>query len=363
MIVTETPLFYKPYTAFVVFVDSKASREYTETMNKKSVIAITILLLLVLTVIGILLLQALVSNDADMEIGSAAPPDTDADAGSSGLAAGDASDDTSTDNSGYSETDTSSAEMTAAAGSVIDPAATVDADTEDDTSSSDDSNVETNASEEPDEVVPSDLLFADLPPHPERETLREGFFKEPLSEEIQETINGVSYHENDTITFDELRYLQVLYVDFEGNTQTGELICNKKIADDLLDIFSQLYEAGYEIERVRLIDKYGGDDDASCADDNTSCFNYRVVAGTTHLSNHAKGLAIDINPFYNPYVTYPDGKEHISPPGSEPYADRSNMQPHMIDEKDLCYRLFKEHGFKWGGHWKSLKDYQHFEKP
>ncbi|MCR5418897.1 MAG: M15 family metallopeptidase [Lachnospiraceae bacterium] len=209
----------------------------------------------------------------------------------------------------------------------------------------------------------SDLLFGDLPPHPDRVTLREGFFKEPLSDTICKTINGVSYHENDTITYEDLSYLQVLYVDYEKNTRTGELICNKKIADDLLEIFSELYDAGYEICRIRLIDEYGGDDDASCADDNTSCFNYRVVQGTTHLSNHAKGLAIDINPFYNPYVTYPDGKERISPPGSEPYADRSSIGPHMIDENDLCYRLFTEHGFKWGGHWKSLKDYQHFEKP
>ena len=80
------------------------------------------------------------------------------------------------------------------------------------------------------------------------------------------------------------------------------------------------------------------------------------------LSKHALGMAIDINPFYNPYVTYPDGKERISPAGSEVYADRSNDNPHMIRKGDLCYQLFIDHGFTWGGEWKSLKDYQHFQK-
>jgi len=152
------------------------------------------------------------------------------------------------------------------------------------------------------------------------------------------------------------------YVDFEGNTQKGELICNKAIAQDLLEIFKELHDASYQIDKIRLIDEYGGDDDLSCADNNTSCFNYRVVGGTDNLSKHALGLAIDINPFQNPYITYPNGVERISPPGSEAYADRDSGLDHMILEGDLCYNLFIEHGFTWGGHWHSLKDYQHFQK-
>lgn len=81
------------------------------------------------------------------------------------------------------------------------------------------------------------------------------------------------------------------------------------------------------------------------------------------ISNHAKGRAIDINPFYNPYITYnKDGTANISPEGSEPYADRTASFPYKIDENDLAYKLFKEHGFTWGGNWNSVKDYQHFEK-
>ncbi len=99
-------------------------------------------------------------------------------------------------------------------------------------------------------------------------------------------------------------------------------------------------------------------------DNNTSCFNYRVVDGTTNLSKHALGCAIDINPVYNPYVGFNkggSGETYISPKGSEVYADRSQNFPYKIDENDLCYKLFIKHGFTWGGNWNSCKDYQHFQ--
>ena len=130
----------------------------------------------------------------------------------------------------------------------------------------------------------------------------------------------------------------------------------------MVEIFYELYQNEYRIESIRLIDEFNGDDTLSMEHNNTSCFNYRVVDGTTHLSKHALGCAIDINPFYNPYVTYPGGVEHISPEGSEPYADREADFPHKIGKDgDLCWQLFSEHGFTWGGDWKSLKDYQHFQ--
>ena len=165
-----------------------------------------------------------------------------------------------------------------------------------------------------------------------------------------------------TVPYEDLRYLNVLYCNFEGESTTGEIICNKAIAQDLVEIFYELYINDYPIEKIKLIDEYNADDDLSCADNNTSSFNYRVVGGTTNLSKHALGLAIDINPFYNPYVTYPNGVERISPPGSEPYANRNADLPYMIKKGDLCYNLFIQHGFTWGGEWKTLKDYQHFQK-
>ena len=113
------------------------------------------------------------------------------------------------------------------------------------------------------------------------------------------------------------------------------------------------------------MDEYGGDDTLAMEANNTSCFNYRVVDGTTRLSKHALGLAIDINPYYNPYIVYNKngtGETYISPKGSEIYADRTQDFPYKIDTNDWCYRLFKEHGFTWGGDWNSTKDYQHFQK-
>lgn len=190
----------------------------------------------------------------------------------------------------------------------------------------------------------------------------DGFSYEPINDEVKQRIYGLSYKKDCTVPYEELRYVRVRYIDFDGLPQEGELICNKAIAQDLVEIFYELYQASYPIEKIRLIDEYNADDDLSCLDNNTSCFNYRVVGGSTNLSKHALGLAIDINPFYNPYVTYPNGVERISPPGSEPYADRSLDFPYKIDESDLCYQLFAAHGFTWGGHWKTLKDYQHFQK-
>ncbi len=201
--------------------------------------------------------------------------------------------------------------------------------------------------------------------NPERTTYQDGFFYEPLNETVKQRITGISYPEEGcTIAYEDLNYVGLLYVDFNGEVQEGELICNKAIAQDMVEIFYELYQNDYRIERIRLIDEYNGDDTLSMLDNNTSCFNYRVVDGTTTLSKHALGCAVDINPFYNPYVVFNkdgSGETYISPKGSEIYADRSLDFPYKIDETDLCYKLFTEHGFTWGGNWNSSKDYQHFQ--
>ena len=206
----------------------------------------------------------------------------------------------------------------------------------------------------------------------QRTTYEEGFYYEPLSDNLRRYITGVSFPataensestEELAITYDDLTYLHILHYDFDGNPTEGELICNNAIAQDLVEIFYELYLNEYQLERVRLIDEYDGDDTASMEDNNTSCFNYRVVEGSTSLSKHALGLALDINPLYNPYITYEkDGSEKVSPVAALAYADRDSSFPYKIDENDLCYKLFKEHGFTWGGNWNSCKDYQHFQK-
>lgn len=199
----------------------------------------------------------------------------------------------------------------------------------------------------------------------------EGFYYEPVSGALARYMTGVSYPAKDSeaaaeglaVTFDDLSYLHIRHYDFEGNPAEGELICNNYIAQDLVEIFYQLYLNEYQLESVLLIDEFDGDDTASMEANNTSCFNYRVVEGSTSLSKHAYGLAIDVNPLYNPYVTYEkDGTENISPAAAYSYADRSVNFAYKIDENDLCYKLLTQHGFIWGGNWNSVKDYQHFQK-
>ena len=161
----------------------------------------------------------------------------------------------------------------------------------------------------------------------------------------------------------ELDTLKVQHIDFQGQTRQGTIICNRKITNDLCEIFEALYQAKYPIERIRPISDYDNDDERSMQANNTSCYCYRPIEGSQKLSNHALGMAIDINPLYNPCVKRrKDGTLLIQPSTARPYINRSKSFKYKITKSDLCYRLFTQHGFQWGGSWHSLKDYQHFEK-
>lgn len=184
-----------------------------------------------------------------------------------------------------------------------------------------------------------------------------------ITDEIFERIQGKSFKDDCTLPRKDLRYLHVLHVDLNGETHEGEMIVNYHIAEDVLDILRQLYEAHYPIEKIRLVDEYGADDERSMEDNNSSAFNFRFISHTTRVSKHGLGLAVDINPLYNPYVKTVDGKRVVEPVTGEPYLDREADFPYKIDHEDLCFRLFAEHGFEWGGDWKTQKDYQHFQIP
>lgn len=187
------------------------------------------------------------------------------------------------------------------------------------------------------------------------------FYISEIDEVIFQRIKGKSFKENCTIPKEDLRYVHILHKNLEGQTLKGEIVCNKKIASILLDIFKELYKNNYPIQKVKLIDEYNADDEKSMSDNNSSCFNFRFISYSKTLSNHAKGLAVDINPLYNPYIKTLNGKPHIEPASAEQFADRNKNFPYKIDENDLCYKLFTEAGFEWGGNWKNVKDYQHFE--
>lgn len=182
-----------------------------------------------------------------------------------------------------------------------------------------------------------------------------------IPDDVMELMEGCTYKAMCGIGWDDLRYLRVLHRDFDGNAIVGEMVCNTAIAEDLLEIFKALYQARYPIEKMRLVDYYGGDDPASMCDNNSSCFNQRKIPAGGVVSKHSYGLAVDINPKYNPYYKIRDGKAKIEPEESVEYLDRGGDFPYMIKKGDLCYRLFKQHGFQWGGDWLGSKDFQHFE--
>lgn len=187
------------------------------------------------------------------------------------------------------------------------------------------------------------------------------FYSIELSKEIKTRIKGISFKKNDVISYDDLRYIRVLHYGFDGEIHIGELIVNKEISNYMVDIFHELFEEKYPIEKMVLIDDYNGDDELSMKDNNTSAFNYRPVTGSSSLSKHSMGLAIDINPLYNPYVKEKSGTTTILPKDGKSYADRTQENKYYIRKNDTCYEAFVSRGFTWGGNWNSLKDYQHFE--
>ena len=192
----------------------------------------------------------------------------------------------------------------------------------------------------------------------------ESFFRIlEIPDSIFEFMQGRSYKDGCTIPRSDLRYLIFLHRNIEGQAVVGEMVVNSSIAQDVLDIMRQLFLQSYPIEKARLIDYYDADDERSMLDNNTSGFNWRYIKNTDRLSNHSTGMAIDINPLYNPYHLSRRGRETIQPQSGKPYLDRQADYPYKIERGDLCYELFTSHGFAWGGDWESPKDYQHFEKP
>lgn len=154
---------------------------------------------------------------------------------------------------------------------------------------------------------------------------------------------------------DSLIILDVEYYNFDKKLCKGQLVINYTLKEDILEAFELIKKLKFPIAKVIPIVKYNWDDNKSMADNNTSAFNYRFIANTNRLSNHSWGRAIDINPFQNPAI-YNDGK--ISPPGAK-YD--TNAEGTLTANSEIV-KFFKSRGWRWGGDWNSLKDYQHFDK-
>ncbi len=153
----------------------------------------------------------------------------------------------------------------------------------------------------------------------------------------------------------ELAYVEVDHRTLDGGDARGELVVNARIAPQTLALFHRLWAIGFPIARMRLIDDHGADDDRSMAADNSSAFCFRTVAGTDLISQHAFGLAIDLNPVENPWVQ----PGRFVPAEGAPFLDRARLRPGMIVRPGPVTRVLDELGWEWGGDWRHASDYHH----
>jgi hypothetical protein len=167
---------------------------------------------------------------------------------------------------------------------------------------------------------------------------------------------GVSWRPGCPVGLGQLRLLRLSYWGFDHVVHQGQLIVNASAAKPLARAFRLLFAARYPIRRMRVVDVFGGTDERSMLADNTSAFNCRQIPGTTVWSEHAYGLAVDINPFQNPEVA----GGAVDPPAAARWANRSRHSAAVIRHGDAVWRAFIAVGWQWGGDWASPKDYQHF---
>ena len=160
------------------------------------------------------------------------------------------------------------------------------------------------------------------------------------------------------VALEDLRHVSLPFIGFGGHARRGALVVNASVAREVVAIFRDLYRDRVAIRRMRPIQAYGGDDFASIEADNTSAFNCRAATGSSRWSQHAYGLAIDINPIENPYVS--GGR--TSHPASVPYLDRSRVRPGMAVDGGALVRAFESRGWGWGGRWSGTVDLQHFSE-
>ena len=191
----------------------------------------------------------------------------------------------------------------------------------------------------------------------------EGVF--PISDNIQHTMKKTgSWKKGCPIPLKDLRYLRLTYLDFDGQTREGEMIVHKVVADEVVNIFNELYTIGYPIHKMKLVSAYKANDWQSIEADNTSAFNCRNATGSKKWSKHSYGKAIDLNSIENPYISR---SGRISHKASLKYRKRVHKKEISADraillKHDKATQIFKKYGWKWGGDWSGVKDYQHFFK-
>ncbi|MBD0339177.1 MAG: M15 family metallopeptidase [Thermoleophilia bacterium] len=179
----------------------------------------------------------------------------------------------------------------------------------------------------------------------------------PIGAELRRTMTGSSWRPGCPVGLRDLRLVAARHWGFDGRVRSGRLVVHRTAAQPIVRVLRRLYERRFPIRRMRLVDAYGGSDFRSIEADNTSAFNCRRVEGTSRWSLHAYGLAIDVNPIENPYVTA-DGR--VFHRASRPYVDRARVRPGMAYPGGTLVEAFRAVGWGWGGTWSGARDYQHF---
>lgn len=184
---------------------------------------------------------------------------------------------------------------------------------------------------------------------------------EPIPGEVKQEMQKYSWRQGCPVPLENLSYLTLSYWGFDNKPHHGTMIVHNDVAQEVLDMFKEMYEDKYPIEKMQPIDEYHGDDNASMIDNNTSAFNCRAMTDfPDQYSVHSYGKAIDINPLINPY----DNNGKVEPAEGAKYKDRATYYRGKIIRDSKVYEIFAAHGWVWGGDWQGpIKDYQHFEKP
>lgn len=177
---------------------------------------------------------------------------------------------------------------------------------------------------------------------------------------MQARMRGVTWHADlPSPALADLRVLDLFYFDFSGKQQRGQLISNVLWAEEVLRIFAKLWALRFPMRSLVPMAAFAGDDGLSMAANNSSCFNARRIKGTSRLSAHSYGAAIDINPVQNPVIR--DGK--VLPAEGAAFTDRDDLRPGMITEGSAVLEVFLAAGWSWGGHWQNPLDYHHLYRP
>ncbi len=203
---------------------------------------------------------------------------------------------------------------------------------------------------------------------PKQPTSEPGFEILPIDEKLQQELQAKNvFGPLAPVPLSRLRLVRVRHIGFDEQPHPGEIIVLDACAEQVKQVFQELFAMKFPIEKMALMTAYNGDDDKSMADNNTSAHNVRAVTGGTKLSLHAYGTAIDLNPRTNPYLAINDstGVATFKPPAGIQYANRKLDRLGKARRKGMAeevLEVFARHGFYgWGGYWDTPIDYQHFQ--